>query len=446
MKETTRKKFFIGVLILSYLTIYIFNLLTPYMSDDFLSISKQYQSLGDILRAQYTNYMTWNGRTVVQIIMECFLCGPKWLFNICNSICYVYMIFLMYCNVQYRKRYDFSLFILINILVWLCGVSFSQTVLWESGACNYLWGMAIVLTAVTVYRKWMKEYSSMKHQALSAFGIFFLCFFAGWCNENTSGGALLILLFTFGIHVFQKRKVSPWMLSGLAGMMIGLLFMVCAPGNRIRGALMRAEEEHQGILAIVGRLLKINKAFAQYLLPLLGLTVILLVYFYLRKYELKKYVSSLLFIFVSIATSYALIMTPQPMDRAYFGAVIFAIIGLAQAVTLIDEKDIYLYTMKIGGIIVLLLYMYTVYSASGANLTRLYREIRERDTYVEEQKALGNTNLTLPMLRPEFDDKYSFLMESDINEDSESFENYTYQVYYGVERIVGVSRSEWTEY
>ena len=446
MKEKYRKKLFLVTVLLSFISIYFFNVLTPGISDDLFAGQKTYHSFWDILVYQYENYMSWNGRTVVQIIMECFLCGPKWLFNICNSVCYVFLLLLIYWNIEERKKYDFSLLILINVLVWLFAVAFAQTILWESGACNYLWGMVVILSAVTAYRKWMKQYEGMKHQFLSSVAIFILCMLAGWCNENTSGGALLVLLFTFGKHIYQKKKVSPWMVSGLVGMLTGLLFMVCAPGNKMRGAFMRAEEEHQGLLAIVGRFLKINKAYASYLLPLLGVTVILLVYFFYKQYEVKRLLVSIMYAFVAVATSYALIMTPQPMDRAYFGASIYAIISLVQAVALIEQEDTTLYAIKIGGIVVITFYMYTVYSASGANLTRLYREIRERDIYVEEQKELGNTEITIPQLRPEFFDKYSFLGYCDINDDPESFENYAYQVYYGVDKIIGVPRTEWTEY
>ena len=55
------------------------------------------------------------------------------------------------------------------------------------------------------------------------------------------------------------------MITGAGGMITGLLFMVMAPGNRLRGDLLRETEEHGGILAYVGRFLKINTAIYTYL-------------------------------------------------------------------------------------------------------------------------------------------------------------------------------------
>ena len=64
--------------------------------------------------------------------------------------------------------------------------------------------------------------------------MFALGILAGWCNENTSGGALLIVLGYLGWQFYTKRKLSLWMFTGVAGNAIGLALMALAPGNKIR--------------------------------------------------------------------------------------------------------------------------------------------------------------------------------------------------------------------
>ena len=64
--------------------------------------------------------------------------------------------------------------------------------------------------------------------------MFALGILAGWCNENTSGGALLIVLGYLGWQFYTKRKLSLWMFTGVAGNTIGLALMALAPGNKIR--------------------------------------------------------------------------------------------------------------------------------------------------------------------------------------------------------------------
>jgi len=110
-----------------------------------------------LIREEYKNYMTWNGRTVVQFLLRCVQFWPKWLFNIVNSVIFVILMLLIYWNVEGKKEFDFVLYTFINLLVWQFGVSFDQTVLWLSGACNYLWGAAIILGFVTFYRYKVKH-------------------------------------------------------------------------------------------------------------------------------------------------------------------------------------------------------------------------------------------------------------------------------------------------
>ena len=81
-----RKIIFYLTVAISFIAIMIYNFLTPLMSDELLFDASIYHSIIDILKVEYNNYMTWNGRSVVQIIMQCFCLVPKWLFNICTLI------------------------------------------------------------------------------------------------------------------------------------------------------------------------------------------------------------------------------------------------------------------------------------------------------------------------------------------------------------------------
>ena len=233
---------FIAIVIISFIAIYIYNLLTPVMSDDLLFDRSLYQSVGDIFREEYKQYMAWNGRSVLQIILKIFSILPLWVFQICNSICFVICSLFIYWNIEHRENYDCLLYLLIQLCIWIFCVDFSQTILWLSGACNYLWGVAIILGFITVYRYLMKNAKGVKSITAATIGIFPLGVLAGWGNENTSGGAILIVLLFTAIYFYENRKLEKWMYSGIAGMFVGFIFLLMAPGNKARGALMKAEE------------------------------------------------------------------------------------------------------------------------------------------------------------------------------------------------------------
>ena len=144
------KYVFWGAVFLSFLSVYFYNMFTPYMSDDLLFDKSLYHSFADVIKQEYWQYHNWTGRSVLQIILKIAMLMPKPLFDIINSLCYVGTMLLVYLNIRERKQYDVLLYVLINLCMWVFGVEFSQTILWVAGACNYLWGVFIILGLVFI--------------------------------------------------------------------------------------------------------------------------------------------------------------------------------------------------------------------------------------------------------------------------------------------------------
>lgn len=446
LSEKSRRICFYIVAAISFFAVLIFTGITPIMSDDLSIISNPYQSLGEVLQACYDEYMDVNARQVTHFIMRCFLSGPKWFFNICNAVAFVAVMLLMYWNVDGRKKYDFALFGLINLLVWHYGVTFDQTVLWEGGSCNYLWGALIFLGFITWYRYALKRQDEIKNHIPLAIGLFLLGIAAGWCNENSSGGCLLVVGLCLISSFVEKKQIKLWMITGILGNIVGLGILVLAPGNANRTEMMTSTEEHEGILALIGRFLKINEVVYEYFLVMLLITVFVVVYLLLKGTEWKQFKNIAIFVFAGLATSYVLILAPPPMPRAHFGAGLFITIACVQAVAIIPKEEIYLNTLKYGGIVAFTIFMYFTYCESGADLVRIYRETVERENYILEQKEAGNYDLVVPMIRPEFQTKYSFIYRNDVDEDPNSWGCSIYRDYYGLNSLRGVPREEWTEY
>ena len=198
----------------AFVLIFIFNVLTPMMTDD-LFYSKtvsEASGIGELFAQEYTQYMTWTGRSVCHMILRFFLLTDKMVFNVANSLVFVLLTLLIYWNVEHKKKYDIPVYLLINLLLWMFGVVFRQTVLWETGACNYLWGSAIIMSFVTLYRYGLKresasgQQSGLKHPALWAVFLPVLGVLAGWCNENSSGGGLLMVLLCLGFYLYERKR------------------------------------------------------------------------------------------------------------------------------------------------------------------------------------------------------------------------------------------------
>lgn len=441
----TKYGFYLFVFIF-FILILIYNFLTPYSSDDFLyqKIVMQATSVWDLFAQEYQHYMTTNGRSVAHFILRCFLTTDKWVFNIANSIVFMILSLLIYANIERKKKYDIGLYLLIQILLWSSAVDFGQTALWMSGSCSYLWGTTIILGFITLFKYKLVCSEKVQKPIVLAIGLFLFGVIAGWCSENTTGGAILYLLIMIGLFWYEKRKIPCWMVTGFIGILTGFLFMLNAPGYAIRRQYM--EPEHTGILKYAARFLKINIAVKNNFAFLLCILIIALAIAFVLKTDWKIKRNVWIFTFVAAATSYALILSPEPQNRVYFGAGIFLIIACLQGIIDLPLDVDWIRSMKISFIIIGCLWLASTYFKEGANLARINRECNERIIFIEEQKAAGNYNVVIPLLRPEFETRFSDCHNTDIQEDSEYWINKAYSGYYEVDSISGVPRDEWDEW
>ena len=323
--------------------------------------------------------------------------------------------------------------------------------LWETGACNYLWGSAIILAFLTLYRSCLKKSDRLKKRVVWVVLLFITGIIAGWCNENTSGGGILMSLMLVVFWWYDNRdnkKPAFYMVAGIVGQLTGFLFMIMAPGNVAR--VLVQEEEHTGLFALVSRFQKIILAIKNNFLILLIIILLLFIIVLYQKHNLKNLWkdcrNGILWLIAFLATCFALILTPEPMPRAYFGAGIFLIIAVVQFFVYVKENEIIFRSLKTGMISVMCLIMFFTYMESGANLARIYREYHERDVYLTEQAENGVKDVTVPMLRPDFETKYSDGYNSDITASPEYWLNIAYATYYGFDSVSGVPREDWTEY
>ncbi len=480
-KEKQKMGLFFLAVAVAGLLIFIFNLLTPMMTGDlfYRKTVSEASSLWELVLQEHEQYMTWSGRSVCHMLLRIFLSMDTPVFKVANSLAFVLLTLLVYWNVEHRERYDLRVYLLVNLLIWMFGVVFSQTVLWETGACNYLWGTTIILGFVTLYRYGLaltglvaEEEQQAGHvpgkekaggrakgwkAAFAAAGMLAAGIPAGWCNENTSGGGILIVLLCLCMYLYGKQKecgkklrayLHPWMITGLMGQLAGFVLMVLAPGNMQRAGVQ--EEEHSGWFAYVSRFQKITLALRDNFLILLIIFVVLLIIVRYQKENLKIFCqyskNALLWALAFLATCYALVMTPEPMPRAYFGAGIFLILAVVQLYVDVSEREKIFGMMKTGLVSVLFLIMFFTYMDCGANLVRIYREYQERDSYLGRMAEAGVQEVTVPMLRPAFENKYSDGYNSDIQEDPGYWVNVAYAQYYGFDSVTGVAREGWSEY
>lgn len=393
IKETIRNNKKILVLISAYVIMVVLNFLTPLIADDIEYMYKT-SSFSSILHDEYTQYMTWTGRSVVHIIARLFLLMPKTVFNLVNPLIYVLLTLLIYkmTTKDNTTFYSFKYF-LINVFLWLFVPAFGQTILWETGAANYLWGGIIVVSFLFLYHRYYeKEQELSFNPIVNSILLLILGILAGWCNENTSGGMILIVLGYLYFYYQKKKPLRLWMFTGLLGAIFGLFMMITAPGNAVRATYFARSQWslprklYSGVFSITKTLYENSLA----LFVLMAVLIVLGIFFSKHKEWLRL---SYIYLFAGIATIYVLSLSPAGLDwgRSFFGGVLFIIMAMAfeWPDKVLKSTQGAFYGVISGVLITQFLFTF----ALGVNDIALsYREINQQYHYVREQKKQGNLN------------------------------------------------------
>ncbi len=455
MSENLRKRLCQVAIALNFVMVLIYQYLTPNMSDDIIYGDKvaEANSFFDLFVQEYNHYMEHIGRSIAHILLRIFLfIGNKLVFDVVAALVFVLISILIYINVDHRKKYDIRLYLAISVLMWLFDPTISNSVFWETGACNYMFTGCIVMAFITCFRLTV---SNREVKGLSfSIGMFFFGLAAGWCNENTSGAVILFILIEIFVSWSKKKSFSTvplWMVSSLIGCIAGFMIMILSPGNFSRAAA--AEEAHSGLLALMARFLKITLNIKEgYLVLILVFVVLVIAACYKSENVtafLEKASGMMLFGFMFFATCYALIMVPESQLRTYYGAGLFLMTaiccGFAWFVNEGFSEDLVqvIATSMVAVFCILLLFTYV---EEGANLARIKREFTERDAYLTEIAKGEEKVVEAPMLRPEWKSRYTFAYESDLTEDKFNWLNLSYSEHYKLWYIIGVDRENWTAY
>lgn len=470
--QNREKRLFLLILVLSFAAVLVLNLFTPMLSDDY-SYAMEVQeasSFWDLIKQEYHQYLTWNGRSVAHLLLRIFLYLPAPVFKVANSLAFVGLSCTMVQLTAPQRKYDCYALLMVQLGLWLYAVDFSETILWEDGACNYLWGAWIILSFMLLEKKILgndgrlskamdaaaakkPEKQTVAGTGLAGFGkavaVLLFGVLAGWCNENTSGGCLLFLLTLFIAAKRKGRRIPLPYYAGVAGNVIGLAILVLSPGGRVR-ASYNTDENYTGLLGLLARIQKITLTIRENFLILLAVLLICVIVLWFLQNQ-KGAVVTALYGGLFLATSYALVATRQTQPRAFFGAGLFLIIGIVYGLRQVMDteglgNDSDILKMACWSIMaVLLLQFVFAYADNATNVGRIWRDEKNRIAYIEEQAAAGATDVTIPMVHTDFYNDYSAIAKMEMTEDSGYWINIFYERYYGIDSIHAIPYEEWEQ-
>jgi len=372
--------------------ILLLNILTPLISDDFAYLfiygeSGRIESIGDVVQSQVNHYHMWGGRSVVHFIAQVLLMLPPYVADILNTLVYLGYIYLIYLHIKGKGDNSISLFILINLAVWILQPVFGDTVLWITGSSNYLWGTTLILLFLLPYRLYNGASAGHIKQVSGSIGLFILGIIAGWTNENTAGAMILIVISFFIYYRSCGWKVPVWGALGLMGAIIGFSVMILAPGNFERAG----GTSSLSLYILAYRLFNSTLTFFYYSGPAILAGVLMLVLYYRfpsaeRKDKLK--LTSIYYI-AAVAAVYAMLLSPTFPRRALFGVVTYLIIGAGILYYNLDFRHKFLRQIRLTVISVgFVSFLFTFYLAT-KEINTFSNIVKEREIMIENAKKEG---------------------------------------------------------
>ena len=387
-------------MIVLFVLMFVLNCLAVQTQDDLGY--KINNGLFDILHREYIQYMTWTGRTTAHLIARSFLAMPKFIFNICNSLCFVHLCDLMTAHAVGKKENDsWPIFCLAALMIFLFAPLFGQTCLWETGSCNYLWTTMIVMQFLLNYR--LADAGDAREHSWIL--MFLAGIPAGWTNENTGGALIMMIVFLMFMQYLQKN-VRPWMYSGLAGAMFGFVMLLIAPGNKVRA---------QDFISTNGKAYDLMHDFYGMLTVFDGgqiwiwvLLAVSIAFLLTQKNSLKTVRTSLFYALAGAAAVGAIILSPVPVlyDRSMFGGTVMLITAMLVAAAAAELNE---NSRKAAASVMMVMVLFSGfrYLRACADLAYTRYQHTNREAYTAEQRSLGNLNPTLPIIYDEFMTPYN---------------------------------------
>lgn len=436
---------FFGVLLLNRLNY-------PFLGDDYVYAfmwqgkdiftplpedARRIQSFSDIFHSLYSYYFTWGGRMVAHFFVMLFMWVGKFWFDIANS----FMVVLLMLEMQWiahegRITMDIRAghVALAFFCLWAFNFDWCHTIIWLSGACNYLWAMILLLLFLIPYIRHYFTNGEVEYGSWLVPVMFFLGLAAGDTNENTICWIGLTGIFYLW-KCYRNKTLKPWMIAGFMGLSFGYGFLIMAPGN-----LVRLADDYK------------DKFITHVALIWLSFLIQSLLWFYLIKaYRWSRKVSvswqarrkyfHLAAWLVGMAVLFNLTMLPSPAfyPRSTFPNIIFVITAVMVVMRLSylrDGRIIERKLVKVGYGIAVLYFCFT-YGMTAYNYYGFHQYMGQ--VIREAETMRGNRDTLVIRYRPNQED-WSFKtgfhgIYTEFWEDEENWRNVAFAKYYEIAGI-----------
>ena len=379
----------LGLLLVVFCIMLLFNIFTPLLNDDYFiafvwpvggSINalpenaKRITSFLEIFESLKSYYVTWGGRIPGQTFMIFFLWQGKQYFNFINALMFIVLIAEIYWLSHEGKVslvFDLSVVFWIFFSLWAFNIAFTESFLWLSGSCEYLWLMVVLLAFLTPYVQNYYDESLLKQESLMLNASTFLLGLVAGCSRETLICWFIPILCYWLYSCKIKGNLQCWKITGFIGLCIGYSVLLFAPGNASRLKILSS---------IMNTNIFLNKNLLIYKLIEMGfilffhffLWYFLFNFFYKHKKWIKKNQERVekytrlikLSTLIAFCSGISAFFIPSRAIRISFVSLVFLLIAVATVFTMREREKICLFNKSARALLKKIGYFYLILTIS----------------------------------------------------------------------------------
>lgn len=436
LKEVnSSRKCLIAAAALLFLFMLLLNGLTPYVADDYAYMISFYdqwwiENLMDVVYSMYVHSFTMNGRIISHAFGQAFMIWPKFVFNLCNALVYVALMYFLYRVANFKRKRNLLLFAGICMSFWFFMPVFGQVALWQLGSVNYLWALlaGIFYLFPFVYRfVYRRELLPKLWQKV------LFCLFAlplGMYTEITSFialflGAVLLLL----TGVVKKESLKSWLVFPVVIAAAGYLLLMSMPAEKA------AKQSSISISVFLSNFVDATNMLKAHGLVLLLVWIVLFVLGIYEKASAERLWLSGLFCFGAVSANYMLTVAKYYPERCICTTITLLILACAVLIPELIGTRVEI-VCACGGSVLLVAFAFSLLVGT-YDIWQSHRGFVRREAAVQQHIEAGELDIALPLIIPSTQYSAYWGLADLSTETAQTWPNNYMATYYGLKSILG---------
>ncbi|WP_270344386.1 DUF6056 family protein [Lactococcus petauri] len=375
---------------------FVLNQLTHYTSDDYAyryifeshlpsANPEKIDGIFSIIKSQILHYQLWNGRFVAHSIVQFFMQYNKVIFNLFNSLIFILLGYIIYFIIKKVSNINNKVetFFFIFTLLWLFTPEFGKSVLWLSGAGNYLW-TSIIYSSFLLF-----NLKTQKSNLFTCTIAIFLGFISGATNENSGPAITLVIILLIIWKYLSSKSLDVWRIVGVFSSFVGYIIMISSPGSQKRG--------HQEIdfNLLKDRLVHVySESVSHFFFAYLILILFLFILIYQNNHSKSNFIFITIMLIGHFASIFCLILSPEQPLRTLFGSNVLLIIAIIYLLNSISGFILLRRYLSISLVIVSVI----IYCYAFNDIYKSHKEVDNQIRIIETSDP--NKEVKVPLLTP----------------------------------------------